>query len=1214
MNAGDICGAFSAVEKLGAGGFGEVWKAWDSRLNRWVALKLLTAVDDEELARFRREAQVAGRLTHPGIAAIYEIAEDRGRPFIAMQFVDGRTLRTWKGPPREAALLLRDAARAVHFAHEQGVIHRDLKPDNLMLDAAGRVYVMDFGLARQLSGPDKLTLSGMIVGTPAYMCPEQARGERVDARADVYSLGATLYDLLCGHAPFSGDSVYDIVLRVLEEDPAPLPPSIDPELAAVVFKCLEKDPARRYATAGEVADDLERWVAGETVVARPAGALRRLSKAVSRRRALVVAAAAGLAAVAVAALGGLWLLGRSQAGLEAARERLSPIEDRLTGAQRDLIRQLRETSAAALDAALDLRRVGNVAAMRRQAARVEELCERVAREVPSLGEPHYRLGRVYRILLRPQEALAAQDEALRKEPGLWPARYERVVLLSKRYRQRLHELVAEDWRAQGERLARDSGGALPAGARLVEPATDTLGKTDPVAVALHRSLTRDLAELRSAPLRGGPRAVVRGLEAWLRDDGGAAREQFRQALDLDEAVEALASLEENDGRLEEALRICFEGLARDAGCLPMLIQAAHARGRLGVRHPENAGRHMAESLADFDRAVAMDGESVEARVMRARARLALAYHRPDPAGARTLREGAIEDFSEVLTRHPGLAEAWAGRAAGRAGLALALENQGEDARQLCRDAIADYEKALGLEPGLVRAWRGLGDTRQNLAGATRLRGGTPGNLEREAAGAFDQAVKLDPGDAANWVGRAEVWLQIASYTSGAESDEAFRRAVEDCTAAVSRDPKDWTAWNARGTVRGSWALRRTYRGEDARALYAEALADHAEALKLNAVALEPWLKRSITRGNAAADAYYRGEDPSELYRGAVADAEEALRLAPEHFQGWMRRGLTRQNWAATAGATLHEQAIADFSEALKRNPASDECWQLRALARINLGLGQAGTGADPTAHFEAALADAEEALRRNPKRARSWSTRGLARFNLGVRRHRAGGDPSTLFEAAIADQTEAIRADDEDAEGWARRGFARHMLAVWRGSRGGNPEADYAGAREDYAAAVQRNGTRADWWMERGQALLDETKFLETRGQNLPERLEAAVLAFTQALERRAPRLRALQARGEARASWAMALWRSGQEPLGEFARAVEDLDPVIEAEAKNALAHRIRGIARYYRGLYLAGAGQDAVPDRRAALADLEEAARLDGSMAPQLSKVIEELRKQVP
>jgi len=290
------------VSRLGLGGMGEVYKAWDTVLQRKVAIKFPRSVGEDEIRRLYVEAQGAGRLSHPNIASVYEIAEAEGRHYIAMQYIDGATaekcIETMGGKRdvREIVRWIRDAALAAHYAHQNSVIHRDLKPQNLMIDAGGRVYVMDFGLAKVLSTTGDATVSGMILGTPSFMPPEQAAGHvsEIGPASDVYSLGATLYVMLSGKRPYEGVSVTDVLVHVLTSDPPPLrqvDPSLPREIEAIVEKAMRKPREHRYASAQELADDLTNFLQNQPVKARSSTVTYRFYRKFSRYRAQVIMAA-----------------------------------------------------------------------------------------------------------------------------------------------------------------------------------------------------------------------------------------------------------------------------------------------------------------------------------------------------------------------------------------------------------------------------------------------------------------------------------------------------------------------------------------------------------------------------------------------------------------------------------------------------------------------------------------------------------------------------------------------------------------------------------------------------------------------------------------------------------------------------------------------------------------------------------------------------------
>jgi len=309
---------YEVVRLVGRGGMGRVYEARHVGLGRTVALKLLAhEADAPSLARFRDEARAVARLGHAGVAQLYETGVAAGQPYYAQEFLAGGSLaEKYAGrpqPPAEAAALVEAVARAVEHCHSQGVVHRDLKPSNVMLAADGTPKVVDFGLAKLAAPsdssvkPDGLTRTGDVLGTPSYMAPEQASGvvSTLGPRVDVYALGAVLYEALTGRPPFQAPSVLETLILVMATDPvAPrsLQPAVPRDLETVCLKCLEKSPARRYATAGALADDLRRFLAGESVTARPAGVAERASK--WARRKPWQAAAAGLVVAGVVGLAG----------------------------------------------------------------------------------------------------------------------------------------------------------------------------------------------------------------------------------------------------------------------------------------------------------------------------------------------------------------------------------------------------------------------------------------------------------------------------------------------------------------------------------------------------------------------------------------------------------------------------------------------------------------------------------------------------------------------------------------------------------------------------------------------------------------------------------------------------------------------------------------------------------------------------------------------
>ena len=361
--SGHRIGEYRIVRELGSGGMGVVYLALDEVLGRLVALKVLSKVGDSAIKRFRREAEIAAGLSHPLIAPVFRVGDADGVHFIAMRYVDGRPIDRADPPTaaggsaarndaiRRAAERIGRAARALHYAHERGVIHRDVKPGNILIES-GEPILVDFGLATQADDLS-ITRSGDVLGTVPYMSPEQVRGETdtLDRRTDIYSLGATLFQLISGRTPFSGKTSEIVARQILFRDPPPLGPyGVPRDLEAIVFKALEKDRAKRYDSAAAMAEDIDRFLAGLTVTARRIGVVRRAARFVFRRPRTSAAVILVLAGATTAWI----LLDRAAGRVKLARDDSLAAADRridagdFGGAQRILDRLLSDDPRDAL--------------------------------------------------------------------------------------------------------------------------------------------------------------------------------------------------------------------------------------------------------------------------------------------------------------------------------------------------------------------------------------------------------------------------------------------------------------------------------------------------------------------------------------------------------------------------------------------------------------------------------------------------------------------------------------------------------------------------------------------------------------------------------------------------------------------------------------------------------------------------------------------------
>jgi eukaryotic-like serine/threonine-protein kinase len=342
LSPGSQFGDYEILGELGRGGMGVVYKARQRSLQRLVAVKMILSghlAAPEQVKRFHREAQAVARLDHPNVVPIYAVGRHNGQHYFSMKLIEGhslaRDLAHYRRRHKAAALLTARVARAVHFAHQHGIIHSDLKPGNVLLDERGQPHVTDFGLAKRLDASGSLSPEGAVIGTASYVAPEQAaaRDRRLTPAADVYSLGPILYELLTGRPPFQAETVVETLWQVLDREPPPprrLNPAVPRDLETICLRCLDKRPARRYASAAALADDLERWAKGEPIIARRVGLAERAWLWCRRNR--VVASLSAAAVVLMALTGGLYW------GLWSRGKQMGEVEERRRGTEEERTR------------------------------------------------------------------------------------------------------------------------------------------------------------------------------------------------------------------------------------------------------------------------------------------------------------------------------------------------------------------------------------------------------------------------------------------------------------------------------------------------------------------------------------------------------------------------------------------------------------------------------------------------------------------------------------------------------------------------------------------------------------------------------------------------------------------------------------------------------------------------------------------------------------
>ncbi|MBV8879072.1 MAG: serine/threonine protein kinase [Planctomycetaceae bacterium] len=825
---GFAVGRYELGERIGAGATADVYRAVDRTLHREVAIKILRAGVIQD--RFRREARILATLTHPNVVPIYDFGDADGRLYLVMELAEEPA-----AGQRLTAALLEQAARGVGAAHARGIVHRDLKPGNILVTADGIAKVADFGLAHRSEPGTRLTRSGVPLGTPRYMAPEQVAGTAISPATDVYALGALLYEAATGKAPYEAESVDRLYADILRQDP-PRPrkraPAVPKDLEAVILKAMDRVPARRYPTAREFAADLRRHLEGRPVEARAEFWGRRAVRALRRRSALTASA---ISLMAVAGLAG-W---------------------RVTAEQEAALAGIRDLARMSLQSALEFRRVGANDRMRQFLPKLEGAYRETVRRAPGLAEPDYLLGRLHRALMDEERALEDQERALRKEPDHAGARYERAVLRSKEYGRKLRS-----------------------------------GEVDAAALeVLGRRILEDCRQLDAAGIGEAHALAARGIMTCYQGRLEEARRLLRRAAALDpgleEAWEAFVLASSRAGADNDQLEALYtEGLSRDRGYLPYLVGRAQARTeRARERWERGADPYRDLDLAeeDLSRALQADASYEPSWWARGIARTHRGIYRmglgddPEPDC-----RAAVSDFTEQLARRPGNADALRRRGFARLQIAIYRRKQRSPSAGDLAAAAADLEESLRLDSAHPQAWNWHGVLSHERA----LFAQDPQADLTRGEGDFSEALQRRPGYADAWKFRGLLRLARAESRigSGGSATEDLVAADADLTRALEIQPVSSEASTARAAVH---RLLARAQGVEGRADLERAEAELRALLERNAAWAPAWALRGRVRCDLATleEAWGNGAPALNFLRSAVTDFRRAVFLDPSMSNG-----------------------------------------------------------------------------------------------------------------------------------------------------------------------------------------------------------------------------------------------------------------------------------------------------------------------------------------
>ncbi len=1007
---------------LGRGGMGAVYAAWDPQLQRQVALKFLYAQDPHHVRRFLFEARAQARVDHPNVGKVYEVGEIHGRPYIAMQYIEGHTLRDLAPAltVEQKVRIFIQIAEGLHAAHRIGLIHRDVKPQNILVetlpDGTLHPYIVDFGLAREMTA-EGLTHTGIAVGTPEYMAPEQVTGQstQLDRRTDVYGLGVTMYAVFTGSLPFTGGSAVEVMFHILDTLPPPprkFNPSMPRDLETIILKCMEKDPNRRYDSARAVAEDLRRFLDGEPVLARRSGIGYRLWKKAQKHR--WTFAVTAVASVLSIVLGGLWLHTRWTAAQQAR------IASELGQRVRVIESMMRYTHLSVPHSIVQDR-----VRVRQQ---LRSLSQRILRMGQLARAPgHYALGRGHLAL---GEYTTARDHLLRA----WQSGYRTPSVaytlglvyarLYRRYRQAAARLTDPEMRARA---------LAEAERQYKQPALEYLRKAR--GSGEMPAYVTGLIALYEGRYNAALAAVqtMQGHPSWQYEiellEGDIHMARGQEYLERGAYAEALRDFTRAGNAYGRALRVgrsdprvylaeCRRWLA--------LMQLAIAQGQ----SPHRAFRRVRE----FCRAVRqMDPGDIQSLLIRAEAGVHVAAYRMfhtdrDPL---PLLTRGIQLMQRVVHTHPQETQAYVLLARAWQHHARVWVNRGRNPWSLLKKARDALQTAIRIAPDNVALYDELGGIHATWGRYLAGHGRDPRSPFAQAIQAYQRVLRVYPDlvHVYNSMGIIYgVWSEYA-LQHGMDPSVFLQRSTEAFTRALQLNPHNARVANNAGLAQFNIGEYQRRTGRDPTSAYRQAADFFEQALRIDPLYHLSYNNAGIVYGALAADAVQHGRDPTAFLARAEYLLKRALRIN-RNAHAWNNLGLIHKIrgeylWVRGKSPIVqYQQAIRSFRQAIQMNPRYIHAFNNIAATGILAIQYLLHRNGNPEAWFTISRRAVRVVQDIDPGNILAYRYHGVLLLQEARWRIHGGADPTTAFRRSRDFLNRAYTRDPHDAE-------TCREIAVW---------------------------------------------------------------------------------------------------------------------------------------------------------------------------------------